>query len=148
MSLERLVEAKRLKREETSIDEITGLVGVVERSIRDAQVEAISEDLRFIAAYNALLTSATIALRAVGYRVGSQPGHHVLTLETLQYTIAANDSLIRKLKAFATQRGRATYDVAGSVSADQLRGVIRAAQELERMVLDWLRQHHPQLLAR
>lgn len=103
--------------------------------------------MRFIAAYNALLTSATIALRATGYRVGSQPGHHVLTLETLQYTLGANGSLIRKLKTFATKRGKATYDVAGSVSADRLRGVLRAALELERMVLDWLRQHHPQLLA-
>jgi hypothetical protein len=82
MSLEKLFEAKRLKKEETSVDEITGLVGVGERSIRDAQVEAIPEDFRFIAAYNAILTSAPIALRATGYRVGSQPGHHVLTLES------------------------------------------------------------------
>jgi hypothetical protein len=50
----------------------------VERSLRDAAVETISEDLRFIAAYNALLASATAALRAAGYRTRAQGGHHVL----------------------------------------------------------------------
>ena len=111
MSLEGLLEAKRLRKEPTSSGEIKGLLGIVERSLQDAKVEAISEDLRFMAAYNALLTCATAALRADGYRTGAAGGHHVLTFETLQYTIAAEPSVIRKLKAFATQRGKATYDV-------------------------------------
>jgi hypothetical protein len=95
MSLEGLVESKRLRIEPTSADEIKALIGVVERSLKDASVEAISEDLRYIAAYTALLNSAAIALRASGYRVPAQSGHHVLTFETLQYTIGADASLIR-----------------------------------------------------
>jgi hypothetical protein len=34
MSLEKLVEAKRLKKEETSVDEIRGLAGVVRFDLR------------------------------------------------------------------------------------------------------------------
>jgi uncharacterized protein (UPF0332 family) len=146
MSLEGLADSKRLKREPTSIDEIRGLIEVVERSLKDASIEVISEDLRFIAAYNALLTASKIALRAAGYRTPNQAGHHILTFETLQYTIAADDAEIRKLKAFATQRGTATYDAAGSISAGQLRGAIRSAEELQQRVMAWLRAHHPELL--
>lgn len=146
MSLEGLLEAKRLRKEPTSNDEIKALLGIVERSLRDAAVETISEDLRFIAAYNALLTSATAALRAAGYRTGAQGGHHELTFETLQFTIGAEGAFIRKLKAFATQRGKATYDFAGSVSDEQLRGAIRAAEELKTIVVGWIRKNHGQLL--
>jgi 1,2-phenylacetyl-CoA epoxidase PaaB subunit len=69
-----------------------------------------------------------------------------LTFETLQYTIAADDGEIRKLKAFAAQRGTATYDAAGAISAGQLRGAIRSAQELYQRVVAWLRERHPELL--
>lgn len=146
MSLERLTDSNRLKREPTSTDEIKGLVEIVERSLRDASIEAISEDLRFIAAYNALLASSRIALRAAGYRTTNQAGHHVLTFETLQYTISAEGCEIRKLKAYAHQRGTATYDAAGAISAGQLRGAIRSAEELHRRVMAWLHEHYPELL--
>ena len=53
-----------LKREPTSPREIKDLMGIVERSLADAKVEAVSTDLRFIAAFNAALSVATIALRA------------------------------------------------------------------------------------
>ena len=148
MSLEGLADSRRLKHEATSADEIRGLIEVVERSLTDAGVEAISEDLRLIAAYNAILTSAKIALRAAGYRAPNQAGHHILTFETLKYTVAADDREIRRLKAFAVQRGTATYDAAGATSASQLRSAIRAAEELQKKVMAWLRDHHPELLQR
>ena len=144
--MEALADRNRLKREPTSPDEIRALLEVVDRSLKDASVEAISEDLRFIAAYNALLTCCKIALRACGYRVPNQSGHHILTLETLHYTLAADDGEIRKLKVFANQRGMATYDAAGAISASQVRGAVRSAEDLQRRVLAWLRERHPELL--
>lgn len=146
MSLEALADSNRLKREPTSADELRSLIEVVERSLHDASVEAISEDLRFIAAYNALLTSSKIALRAAGYRTTNQAGHHILTFETLQHTIATDAGEIRKLKAFAAQRSTATYDAAGAISAGQLRGAIRSAEDLHQRVMAWLRERHPELL--
>lgn len=135
-----------MKREATSPDEVKSLIEVVERCLKDASIEAISDDLRFIAAYNALLASSRIALRAAGYRCPNQSGHHILTFETLQYTIAADGGTIRKLKAFATQRGTATYDEAGSISATQLRGAIRSAVDLHEQVMAWLREQHGEVL--
>jgi hypothetical protein len=53
MSLEKWVEYGWLKREPTSPGEIKDLLGIVERSLADSRVEAVSTDLRFIAAFNA-----------------------------------------------------------------------------------------------
>jgi len=77
MSLEKWEEFGWLRREPTSAGEIKGLLGIVDRSLTDSKVEAISADLRFIAAFSAALTAAATALRASGYRVATQAGHHV-----------------------------------------------------------------------
>lgn len=44
-----------LRREPTSPNEVKDLLGIVERSLADSKVEAVSTDLRFIAAFNAAL---------------------------------------------------------------------------------------------
>jgi hypothetical protein len=49
MSLEKWVEYGWLRRERTSLSEI--ILGIVERSLADSKVEAVSTDLRFIAAF-------------------------------------------------------------------------------------------------
>jgi hypothetical protein len=60
MSLEKWVEYGWLRREPTSTGEIKDLLGIVDRSLADSKVEAVSTDLRFIAAFNAALCVATI----------------------------------------------------------------------------------------
>jgi hypothetical protein len=77
MSLEKWVEYGWLRREPTSPGEIKDLLGIVDRSLADAKVEAVSTDLRFIAAFNAALCIATTALRASRLRTVTQAGHHV-----------------------------------------------------------------------
>jgi len=81
MSLEKWVEYDWLRREPTSTGEIKDLLGIVDRSLADSKVEAVSTDLRFIAAFNAALVVATTALRASGLRTVTQAGHHVKTIE-------------------------------------------------------------------
>ena len=68
MSLEKWVEYGWLRREPTGPGEIKDLLGIVERSLGDSKVEAVSTDFRFVAAFNAALTVAMIALRASGHR--------------------------------------------------------------------------------
>jgi hypothetical protein len=98
MSLEKWVEYGWLRREATSPGEIKDLLGIVDRSLADSKVEAVSADLRFIAAFLAALTLATTALRASGHRTATQAGHHVKTIESLEFTVKANPKLIQKLK--------------------------------------------------
>ena len=121
-------------------------MGIVRRGIADAKVEAISDDLRFIAAFNAALTAATITLRACGYRTRSQTGHHVRTIECLQFTLAADDKLINKMKTFSKKRNATSYDAAGNVSKQELTLAIEVAERLRDDVTTWLTKNYPDLL--
>jgi hypothetical protein len=149
MSLEKWVEYGWLRREPTSPREIKDLLGIVERSLADSRVEAVSTDLRFIAAFNAALSVATTALRASGHRTVTQAGHHVKTIESLELTIGANPKLIQRFKIFKifnNKRNKSVYDVAGAVSDQELEAIVKLATELRDSTLTWLRKTHPELL--
>jgi hypothetical protein len=118
----------------------------VERSLADSKVEAVSTDLRFIAAFNAALSVATTALRASGHRTVPQAGHHVKTIESLELTIEANPKLVQRFKTFNNKRNKSVYDVAGAVSDQELEAVVKLATELRDSTLAWLRRVHPNLL--
>src|SRR5215813_11293350 len=134
MSLEKWLEYGWLRREPSSANEIKALQGIVQRSLDDAKVDAISADLRFVAAFTAALTAATIALRAAGYRTVTQTGHHTRIIESLEFTIKADPRLIQKLKVFSNKRNKSIYDVAGAVSDQELKEMAKLANELHRLV--------------
>jgi hypothetical protein len=146
MSLEKWVEYGWLRREPTSPGEIKDLLGIVERSISDSRVEAVSTDLRFIAAFNAALSVATTALRASGHRTVTQAGHHVKTIESPELTIKASPKVIQRFKTFNNKRNKSVYDVAGAVSDQELEAIVKLAIELREITLAWLQKIHPELL--
>jgi len=120
MSLEKWAEYGWLRAEPTSPEEIAGLLGIVSRDLDDARVEAISEDRRFEAAFNAVRTAANVVLRAHGYRTATQLGHHLKTIESLELTIQADPRLVQKLRVFSKKRNATSYDSAGNVSDQEL----------------------------
>jgi len=146
MSLQKWVEYGWLRREPTSPAEIRDLFGIVERSLPDSRVEAVSTDLRFIAAFNAALCVATTALRASGHRTVTQAGHHVKTIESLELTVKANPKLIQRFKTFNNKRNKSVYDVAGAVSDQELEAMVKLALELKDATVTWLKKFHPELL--
>jgi hypothetical protein len=146
MSLEKWVEYGWLRREASSPGEIKDLLGIVERSLADSKVEAVSTDLRFIAAFNAALSIATTALRASGHRTVTQAGHHVKTIESLELTIEANPKLIQRFKTFNNKRNKSVYDVAGAVSDQELEAIVKLAIELKDSTMAWLQKFHRELL--
>lgn len=145
MSLEKWLENAWLRKEPTSPQEIQDLRGVVDRSLKDASVDQISEDLRFYTAFNAVLALSTIALRSIGYRVPNQVGHHTRTIESLEFTVEADPALIRKLLLFSKKRNMVSYDSAGSISHEELKQILHTSNELREVVYDWLLNNHPQL---
>ena len=146
MSLEKWVEYGWLRREPTSPGEIKDLLGIVERSLADAKVGAVSTDLRFIAAFNAALCVATTALRASGHRTANQAGHHVKTIESLELTIKASPKLMQRFKTFNNKRNKSVYDVAGAISDQELEAMIKLANELKNSTVAWLQEFHQELL--
>jgi hypothetical protein len=146
MSLENYFKNSWLKKEATSPQEIADQLGLVSRCMKDAGVVGISDDLRFYTAFNAILALANTALRASGYRTTIQPGHHTRTIETLEYTIQADDKTIRKIMAFSKKRNVASYDSAGSISDEELNQILSTAEGLQEAVETWLAATHPELL--
>jgi hypothetical protein len=104
MSLEKWAEYGWLRAEPTSPEEIADLLGIVIRDLDDARVDAISEDRRFEAAFNAARTAANVALRACGYRTATQLGHHFKTVESLELTIQVDPRLIQRMRVFSKKR--------------------------------------------
>jgi hypothetical protein len=145
MSLEKWAEYGWLRAEPTSPEEIADLLGIVSRDLQDAKVEAISEDRRFEAAFNAARTAANVALRACGYRTVTQVGHHLKTVESLELTMQADPRLIQKMRVFSKKRNATSYDSSGNVSNQELEEAIRVANELQHSVTVWLRENHPGL---
>jgi len=146
MSLEKWVEYGWLRREATSPGEIKDLLGIVERSLADSKVEAVSTDLRFIAAFSAALTLATTVLRASGHRTATQAGHHAKTIESLELTVKASPKVIQRFKTFNNKRNKSSYDVAGAVSDQELEAMVKLAIELKDSTVAWLQKFHPELL--
>jgi hypothetical protein len=146
MSLQQWVENGWLRVEPSSANEIRDLFTVVARSLKDAKVEAISDDLRFQAAFSAALNTANIALRSSGYRTRMQMGHHQKIVESLELTVQADAKLIHKLLLFSRKRNATSYDAAGSISQQERQQMIKVADELQNTVTTWLKRQHPELL--
>ncbi len=151
MSLEKLAQLGWYKAEPTSPNEIAGLFSIVDRSLADLKVEGISDDLRFQAAYNGILTLANVALRACGYRVSLGQGHHQRAIESLEHTLTTQDAhvrvrWIRKIKTHSQKRNAANYDMAGGVSPNDLAQAVRDLAALREQVDAWLTETHPELL--
>ena len=88
-------------------------------------MEDISDDLRFQAAYNGIVTLANAALRASGFRVSLRQGHHQRVIESLEYTLttqnaAAREKWVRRIKSHSQKRNMTSYDLAGGISPTDL----------------------------
>ncbi len=62
MSLENLLAIRRLEKLEASHDALLKLLSAAGRSIADAKIKAVSAEIRFDAAYKAIMQCATVAL--------------------------------------------------------------------------------------
>jgi hypothetical protein len=152
MTLEKLSQLGWYKAEPTSPKEIADLFSIVDRSLADLKVGGISDDLRFQAAYNGILTLTNIALRANGFRVASGQGHHQRVIESLPHTLTTQDNTarekwVRKIKAHSQKRNAASYDAAGAVSPNDIAQIIRDLASLKEQVIAYLKQSHTGLLS-
>lgn len=145
MTLKGWLNNKWLKSHRTSPEEVKQLFEIAKRDLHDAGVSDISADWRLTMAYNAALRYATIALYACGYRTAGE-GHHERLIESLKYTIGAGPDLIAKFHRFRKKRHISSYDIAGTVSEYEVEEAIKFAQELYRLVKQWLRENHSELV--
>ena len=144
MTLDDWVRNGWLVEHRTSPQEISELLGVADRDLRDCDVSDLSEDWQLAIAHNAALLSATAALAAAGYRA-SKEAHHYRIIQSLLHTIGAEAKLVAQLDAFRKKRNVGDYERAGLVSRTEAREMVELARALRESVAAWLQQNHPGL---
>ncbi len=81
------------------------------KRLSDAQVERVSKETRFDAAYNAIRDSAEIGLLMHGYRTSSsKPGHHQIALQCLEHTLGVERHKVNLIDKLRKQRNLSDYE--------------------------------------
>lgn len=122
----------------TSPDEIADLFRIVDRDLIDCEVAFLSPDWRLNIAYNAALQCAKAALAVAGYRT-SRESHHYRLIQSLAYTIKADDKLIVQFDMFRKKRNTSDYLRAGEVSDLEVNEMIALAKSLRIRVGKWVK---------
>ena len=147
MSLKAWLDKGALRAHTPSKREIGGLLALADRNLADAGIRELSAEGQFQFAYNAALAMATAALHAAGYRTNSNvPGHHAVTVGSLEHTIGVDAALVRKLDAFRRKRNRASYDAPAAVSAKETADMLALAAQLRHDAEAWIRAKHAALI--
>lgn len=147
MSLKQWAENGWLRPHQTSPQEIGDLLAIVDRDLADAEGK-ISADWRFGIAYNAALKLCTILLYASGYRP-EKTLQHYRTITTLPLILGSSrQDDTDYLDTCRAKRNTVEYDRAGAATTADATELADFAKALRGDVLDWLRRHHPHLLAK
>lgn len=145
MSLQSWANNGWLRSHQSSVQEIRDLLAMVERDLADAQGD-ISPDWRCGIAYNAALKLCTILVYASGYRPEKTLQHH-RTIQALSLILGPNrEADVDYLDACRGKRNMVEYEHVGGVTNNNVSELIEFTEELRGDVIEWLQQHHPNLL--
>jgi len=145
MSLKNWLANGWLIEHKTSPQEITGLLEVADRDLKDCRSPGLSSDWQLNIAYNAALQAATAALAAAGYRA-SREAHHYRVIQSIAYTIGAEPNLVNQFDQFRKKRNISGYELSGAISQQEANEMISLAKRIREDVETWLRKNHPELI--
>ena len=146
MTLQNLLAIHRLQTFTPDAIDVRKLLTAARRNLADAQVEAVSPDNRFDAAYKCIMQCAMLGLWANGYRTPtSQPGHHQTSIQCLTLTMAVSRPTVIVLDALRKRRNVSDYE-GDPVTEATLASCLDEATSLLRHTKAWLREHRPELL--
>lgn len=146
MTLANLLAIQRLQAFNASPQGVQRLLAAAARNLADAQLQALSPENRFDAAYKCILQCAMLGLWAQGYRTPtSQPGHHQTTLQCLPLTMGLAGDVIIVLDALRKQRNQNDYE-GDPVSTAVVTECIAQATSLLAHTSQFLQTQFPALL--
>ena len=145
MSLQDWLKSRWLIEHQTSRQEIADLLGMADRDLVQCRTPHLGPDWQLNIAYNAALQAATAALAASGYRA-ARDSHHYRVIQSLAYTIKADERLITQLDKFRKKRNISDYERAGALSEQEAKEIFALAKNLRNEVEKWLRSNYPELL--
>ena len=142
MSLKQLLNQGRLIKHKTSKKEITNLIEIARRDIKDAQLKDLSLDRRFACAYNAILQLATILLYCKGYRPKGI-GYHATVFEAMKEILGRNYyELADYFDSCRAKRNITDYDYAGGISEKETEELIKEAESFLKTIIRWIKMNY------
>ena len=145
MSLEKWLQFGTLTKHEAIIAEIQRLFGAVDRDLSDASLPGMSDDGRFMHAYDAAFRLCKIALHVTGCKDGKVEDDHADTLNSLEHTLGQKQTA-SYLSTCSTKRQLSLHEQVGVVSPRDSLELLKVARRLRTDILTWLRAHHAKLL--
>lgn len=146
MTLANLLAIQRLQAFDATPQGVQRQLAAAARNLADAQLQALSAENRFDAAYKCILQCAMLGLWARGYRTStSQPGHHQTALQSLPLTMGLPNDVIIVLDALRKQRNQNDYE-GDPVNPSVVQECIGQAQALLRHTREFLQNQYPALL--
>lgn len=140
MSLELWEKNEWLRKHQTSMQEIKGILSLVERDIEEASREVISIDWKFNIAYNAGLQLATIALLAAGYRAGRGESKHYRVIQALPLVMGEKFTALKNyLDNCRRKRNISEYDAVGTISEKEAVELLETVKDFKIELEGWLK---------
>ncbi len=130
MSLEEMRIKGILESCKASDTDITRLLKMAERCLIDSRVDAISNETRFIQAYEVIFTCSLIALFRSGYRIRKSSGKHFYTIDSLKFTLEKDIDTVNYFQQLRKKRHQDIYEGALNVSDSELAEAIEIAERL------------------
>jgi len=142
MTIDNFLKNGVLVKQDSSKDEISDLIKIVERDLEDSAQTEISNDWQFGIAYNAALKLANILVRASGYRVKGQ-GHHMNTIAMIPLILGNHKKDDADyLETCRRKRNIVEYDCVGGATTEDVKELREFVQEFQKEVLNWLSKNY------
>lgn len=146
MSLRQWADNGWLKKYASNREEISNLLGIVERDLKDAREERLSPDWQFGIAYNAALKLCNVLLYASGYRSG-HGSHHFRTIAALPLILGeAKTGDSRYLETCRVKCNTVEYDYVGAVTEEDAGELRSFTEKFREEVITWIAENHPGFL--
>ncbi len=114
-------------------------------NLSDARIDGISSQGRFEFAYNAARLTATLVIRACGYRVISKNGYHYITFQALQAADSTFGTVAIYFDRARDRRNEFSYDSPVLISDADADDLLRTVEQFRSAAETWVRTRHPEL---
>lgn len=144
MSLKKFISNGSIYTTPIKKDEISKLLRIADRDIKESSENCHEIDWQFAIAYNAALQLASVCLRASGYRASTKSGHHWVTFTVLPDILG--DEFMKVADYFnecRLKRNAVEYDDTGVITKEDAEMLIRKVKEFKKTVVLWLETSSP-----
>ncbi|HAQ61717.1 TPA: hypothetical protein DCR49_06940 [Candidatus Delongbacteria bacterium] len=144
MTLKNWAENGWLKEHQTSRQEISQLLEIVERDLKDSKNEDLSSDWKFGIAYNAALKLCTVLLYCEGYKPDRTAAHYrsIQSLPLIMGEEKKDDATY--LNSCRAKRNMVEYDSTGGATYREAEELISFVEDLKEDLISWLKNNHPE----